>query len=119
MKKILLAISFIVFVSSISFAQVRAQTGVWNADKTISGYTLATGGEMERYQTIQITFPKPFNTKPEIQFSVTRYDGEGGVGARYDCKIISSYKGGFTLEIKTWGGTKIHLIGGTWMAIGE
>lgn len=121
MKKTLLTLSLflIMLISSTSIAQIKVQTGIWNADKTISNYSLAAGGEMERYVTLNITFPKPFNTKPEILFSVTRYDGEGSINTRYDCKVVSSHKGGFQLEIKTWGGTKIHLIGGNWMAIGE
>ncbi len=122
MRKHIFTISlfiFLIFASVSLNAQVRAQTGIWNADKTISNYSLAAGGELERYVTLQITFPKPFNTKPEIQFSITRYDSDANINTRYDAKIVSSYKGGFTLEIKTWGGTKINLIGGTWMAIGE
>jgi hypothetical protein len=34
-------------------------------------------------------------------------------------KTVSVHKAGFTLEVKTLGGTKINLIGGTLMAVGE
>ena len=115
-----LALSVILLVAaSVSNAQMKVQTGVWNADKNISNYMLASGGDMERTLSLNISFPKPFNSKPEVIFSVTRYDGDANINTRYDLKAVSVHKGGFTLEVKTWGGSKINLIGGTWMAIGE
>jgi len=122
MRKHIFTISlftFLLFTAASLNAQVRAQTGIWNADKTISNYSLAAGGELERYVTLQITFPKPFNTKPEVIFGITRFDADANINQRYDAKITYVHKGGFTLEVKTWGGTKINLIGGNWMAIGE
>ncbi len=121
MKKTLLTLSLflIILISSTSIAQVRVQTGIWNADRTISNYMLAAGGENERSVNISVSFPKPFNTKPEVILSVTRYDGDANIGTRYEVKLVSVHKAGFTMEAKTWGGTKINLIGGTWMAIGE
>jgi len=115
-----LAISVMLLVSaSISNAQMKVQTGLWIADKNISNYTLAAGGEMERTVVLNITFPKPFTTKPEVNFSITRFDADTNINTRYDVKVVSVHKAGFMLNVKTWGGTKINLIGGTWMAIGE
>jgi len=112
--------AFLIFAAVSLNAQVRAQTGVWNAEKTtISNYSLGAGGEMERSVSLSISFPKPFNTKPEVILSVTRYDGDANINTRYDVKIVSVHKAGFKLEAKTWGGSKITMIGGTWMAIGE
>lgn len=121
MKKQLLTLSFflMLLLTGTSIAQLRAQTGLWNADKTISNYSLAAGGELERTVTLQITFPKPFNTKPEVIFGITRFDADANINERYDVKVTYIHKGGFTLEVKTWGGTKIQLIGGNWMAVGE
>ncbi|MCX6169303.1 MAG: H-type lectin domain-containing protein [Ignavibacteriales bacterium] len=115
-----LALSIMLLLTAAtSNGQMKVQTGVWNADKTISNYTLAAGGEMERTLLLNVTFPKPFTVKPEISFSITRFDADTNINTRYDVKVSSAHKAGFTLEIKTWGGTKINLIGGTWMAIGE
>lgn len=114
---VLLAVIFL--TSSVSTAQMKAQTGIWNADKTISNYMLAAGGDMERTLRLSVTFPKPFDSKPEVIVSITRYDGDANINTRYDVKVVSVHKAGCTLEIKTWGGTKINLIGGTWMAVGE
>jgi len=115
-----LAISIMLLVSaSISNAQMKVQTGLWIADKNISNYTLSAGGEMERTVVLNITFPKPFVSQPEVSFSITRFDADTNINTRYDVKVVSVHKAGFTLNVKTWGGTKINLIGGTWMAIGE
>ena len=122
MRKISFTLALIVallLTVSVSNAQMKVQTGTWNADKTISNYMLAAGGDMERNLTLSVTFPKPFIAKPEVIVSITRYDGDANVNTRYDVKVVSVHKAGCTLEIKTWGGTKINLIGGTWMAIGE
>lgn len=115
-----LAISIMLLISaSISNAQMKVQTGLWIADKNISNYTLAAGGEMERTVVLNITFPKSFTTNPEVSFSITKFDADTNINTRYDVKVVSVHKAGFTLNVKTWGGTKINLIGGTWMAIGE
>ncbi|MHB8907112.1 MAG: H-type lectin domain-containing protein [Melioribacteraceae bacterium] len=50
---------------------------------------------------------------------MTRFDADTNINTRYDVKVVSVHKAGFTLNVKTWGDTKINLIGGTWMAIGE
>ena len=122
MRKHIFTISlftFLILAAASLNAQVKVQTGIWNADRTISNYMLATGGENERSVNISVSFPKPFNTKPEVILSVTRYDGEASIGTRYEVKLLSVHKAGFTMDVKTWGGTKIYLIGGTWMAFGE
>lgn len=111
--------AFLILATASLNAQVRAQTGIWNADRSISNYMLAAGGENERSATISVSFPKPFNTKPEVILSVTRYDGDANINTRFDVKLVSVHKAGFTIEAKTWGGSKINMIGGSWMAIGE
>jgi len=121
MKKTAVAIvALVFFFSSHSlFAQLKVQTGVFNADRNISNYMLAAGGDMERTQLISVTFTKPFTKTPDIQLSVTRLDEDRGSNTRYDIKVVNAHKAGFTIEVKTWGGSKIYLIGGTYMAIGE
>ncbi|OGU68695.1 MAG: hypothetical protein A2499_16605 [Stygiobacter sp. RIFOXYC12_FULL_38_8] len=121
MKKSLVAIVALVFFfgSHTLFAQMKVQTGVFNADKNISNFMLAAGGDMERTQQISVTFPKPFTKTPDIQISVTRIDQDRGNNTRYDVKVTNAHKAGFMVEVKTWGGSKIYLIGGTYMAIGE
>jgi len=122
MRKHILTISlftFLILAATSLNAQVKVQTGTWNANRTISNYMLAAGGENERSVNISVSFPKPFNTKPEVILSVTRFDGDANINTRYEVILVSVHKAGFTMEAKTWGGSKINLIGGTWMAIGE
>lgn len=121
MKKSLAVFIVIVFFlgGQSLFAQLKVQTGVFNADKNISNYMLAAGGDMERTLQLSITFPKPFTKTPDVQLSVTRLDEDKSSNTRYDIKVIAVHKAGFSMEVKTWGGSKIYLIGGTYMAIGE
>jgi len=112
-------LAFFVLAATSLNAQVKAQTGVWNADRNTPNFLLGAGGEAERSVYINISFPKPFNTKPEVILSVTRYDGDANINTRYDVKITSVHKAGFSIEAKTWGGSKITMIGGTWIAVGE
>ncbi len=119
-NSVLFIIAFFFFfcVNSI-FAQLKVQTGIFNADSNISNYMLAAGGDAERVLQLNVTFPKPFTKTPEIQLSVTRLDQDKGNNTRYDIKVVSVHKAGFLMEIKTWGGSKIYLIGGTYLAVGE
>ncbi|MDP2036762.1 MAG: H-type lectin domain-containing protein, partial [Ignavibacteria bacterium] len=92
MKKTLVVIVALVFFfgSHSIFAQLKVQTGVFNADKNISNYMLAAGGDMERTQQISVTFPKPFSKTPDIQLSVTRIDQDRGNNTRYDVKVVNA-----------------------------
>lgn len=117
--KNLFFIIFLSFVFSIN-AQSFVQTGEFSVEKTkVSNYMLDSGSDQERVLQVNVTFPKPFNNKPEVMLSVTKFDGEKGINTRYSVKVLSVHKAGFTIEIKTWGGAKIYMIGGMWMAIGS
>lgn len=101
-------------------AQSFVQTGEFSVEKSkVSNYMLDSGSDQERIMQLNLLFPKPFNNKPEVMISVTKYDGEKGINTRYSVKVLSVNKTGFSMEIKTWGGSKIYMIGGMWMAIGN
>lgn len=123
MRKISFALTLLLVLlltASVSNAQLKVQSGTWGADKrTVPSYMLGAGGEVERSLTLSFTFTKPFIAKPEVIVSINTFDGDANINTRYDVKTISVHKAGFTVEVKTWGGSKINMIGGTWMAIGE
>lgn len=98
---------------------MKVQTGTYLADNRISNYSLAYGGELERTHEIFVRFQKPYLEKPEIITSVTVYDGSRDSNTRFEIKTKDVSKTGFTIVARTWGGTKIFAIGGTWMAIGN
>lgn len=117
--KSLILIIFFGLTLSIN-AQNFVQTGEFSVEKTkVSNYMLDSGSDQERLMQLNVLFPKPFNNKPEVMLSVTKYDGEKGINTRYSVKVLSVNKTGFSIEIKTWGGSKIYMIGGMWMAIGS
>lgn len=118
MKK--MSLILFVFISYSICAQSFVQTGEFSVERTkVSNYMLDSGSDQERTLQLNITFHKTFNNKPEVMLSVTKFDGEKGINTRYGVKVLSVSKSGFSMEIKTWGGSKIHMIGGMWMAIGE
>ncbi|MCX7874568.1 MAG: H-type lectin domain-containing protein [Melioribacteraceae bacterium] len=113
---------FILFISLFVNlnGQSFVQTGEFSVEKTkVSNYMLDSGSDQERTLQLNITFPKQYKNKPEVMLSVTKFDGEKGINTRYSVKLLSVHKAGFSMEIKTWGGSKIYMIGGMWMAIGE
>ncbi|MHB8907111.1 MAG: hypothetical protein ACYC6D_13405 [Melioribacteraceae bacterium] len=56
----------LLIAASVSNAQMKVQTGLWIADKNISNYTLAAGGEMERTVVLNITFPNPLQQSRKL-----------------------------------------------------
>lgn len=122
MKKSILIISafvFFLFASNTLFAQMEIQTGKYKFDPTISNFSLAYGGDQERVHLLTITFPKPFKTVPQVMIGVTKYDGDRSSNTRFDVSVTSVSKTTIQIQAKTWGGTKIYLLAGEWIAIGE
>ena len=96
-----------------AFAQM--QSGTFTFDKSTPEYTLDQN-KGDRVAQIEIAFPKPFDAKPEIVIAVSMLDASKDTNVRYAFKTIGVSRDGFTLQVKTWEDTKIHAIGGTWIA---
>jgi len=120
MKKLLFAVSVIFLFAALSsaLAQSKMATGKFSASSTSQGYTLDknTG---ERSHLIEITFPKPFDSKPTVVLGVTMVDADKGSNVRFSVEPVSISRDGFTVKISTWGDTKVYGLGGSWMAYSE
>ena len=114
MKSRLAYLVLAVFVLSFSaFAQM--QSGTFQLDKNTPEYTLDQNNG-DRVAQIEISFPKPFDAKPEIVIAVSTLDASKDTNLRFAFKTIGVSRDGFTLQVKTWEDSKIHAIGGTWIA---
>ena len=81
-------------------------------------YTLnANSGD--RTVTIQVNFLKPFENKPDVVVGISSIDVDKGTAVKYAVKPISVSRDGFTVEVKTWGDTKIYSVTGFWVAHAE
>ena len=108
---LLLAFAFV----ATSFAQEDVLSGKWKVNTSTPGYTLDKN-EGDRTVTIQVSFDKPFDTKPDVILGVTLLDAASKDNVRYNVAPISISRDGFVIKIATWSNSKISAIGGYWMA---
>ena len=118
MKKLLLIFVIVIITSGVDFGQTQVLSGNWGASSDSKTYTLNqnTG---ERSITVEINFLKPFKVKPEVLVGLSSIDVDKSTAVRYSVKAISVSRDGFTVEVKTWGDTKINSITGFWLAHAE
>ena len=118
MKKALLTLGLFLMVSAVAFSQSQVLSGSWGGNQETKYYTLHenTG---ERVFTVEVNFLKPFENKPDVVVGISSIDAVSGTNLRYSLKAKSVSRDGFTVEVKTWGDSKILSIGGFWVAHAE
>jgi len=114
-----LVLCFIIFCvfGSIAYSQ-EIQMGTFTYGATNEGYALHKGNG-DRMSTLEITFTKPFEVKPDVVINVNTLDAEKSTNIRFTLKAVSVSRDGFTIQVKTWADTQINLIGGTWIAVAQ
>ena len=115
MKNLLLTLGLFLMVSAVAFSQSQVLSGTWGGNSETKYYTLHdnTG---ERKFTVEVTFLKSFESKPDVVVGISLVDVDQGNAVKYAVKPISVSRDGFTVEVKTWGDTKILSIAGFWVA---
>lgn len=119
MKKVsLFAVLLFVAFTAFASAQTMVQSGMWSMDPSVAGYNLDknTG---ERTMTIDVEYPRPFDTKPQIVLTVTQIDADKDANQRFNVEAMSISRDGFTVKIRTWADSKVYSISGYWMAHAE
>ena len=118
MKKFLLTLGLFLVVSTVAFSQAQVLSGDWGGNSESKYYTLHdnTG---DRTFTVEVNFLKPFENKPDVVVGVSSIDAAPETNLRYSIKAKSISRDGFTVEVKTWGDSKILNIGGFWVAHAE
>lgn len=111
---------FLVFAALLAFAsfsvaQTDVQSGTWSVNPGNPGYSLDKNNG-ERTVTMDISFSKGFETKPNVILSVTQIDSEKDANQRYNVEAISISRDGFTLKVRTWADSKVFSLSGFWMA---
>ncbi len=118
MKNLFLTLGLFLMLSAVAFSQAQVLSGTWGASTDTKSYTLnANSGE--RIITIQVNFLKPFENKPDVVVGISQIDVDKSTAVKYAVKPISVSRDGFTVEVKTWGDTKIYGIYGFWIAHAE
>jgi len=115
MKKLLL-LSALFFVFTVTLSAQQVLTGTFRFDKKMADYTLDKESG-DRNVSLEITFAKPFETKPEVLVSVNYLDADKERNLRYEIKTLSVSRDGFSVQVKTWGDSRIYAIGGGWIAV--
>jgi hypothetical protein len=118
MKKFLLTLGLFFMVSAVAFSQAQVLSGSWGGNQETKYYTLHENSG-ERVFTVEVNFLKPFENKPNVVVGVSAIDAVSGGNLRYSLKAKSVSRDGFTVEVKTWGDSKILSIGGFWVAHAE
>lgn len=118
MKKLLLTLGLFLMISVVAFSQTQVLSGTWCANTETANYTLHQNSG-ERKITIEVNFLKPFENKPDVVVGVSALDADKNLNVRYSIAPKSISRDGFTVEVATWGDSKIYTICGFWVAHAE
>ena len=118
MKNLLLTLGLFLMVSAVAFSQAQVLSGTWGASTETKSYTLSANTG-DRTITIQVNFLKPFENKPDVVVGISSIDVDKSTAVKYSVRPISVSRDGFTVEVKTWGDTKIMSVSGFWVAHAE
>jgi sortase (surface protein transpeptidase) len=118
MKKLLFITAIFLMFSAVAFSQAQVLSGTWGASSDTKSYTLNSNSG-DRSITIQVNFLNPFENKPNVVVGISSIDVDKSTAVRYAVKAISVSRDGFTVEVKTWGDTKINSVTGFWVAHAE
>jgi len=113
MKKALFAALFLILSVGL-FAQ-QIESGVFDVSTSTKGYTLDKNSG-DRIFTLEVRFNKPFETTPDVTVGLNKMEFDKDSNARVDVQATAVSRDGFVLRIKTWGDTRVLVLGGGWVA---
>lgn len=113
MKKVLFAALFLILSVGL-FAQ-QIESGVFDVNSNTKGYSLDKNSG-DRIFTLEVRFNKPFETIPEVVVGLNKMEFDKNTNARVDVQASAVSRDGFVLRIKTWGDTRVLVLGGSWVA---
>lgn len=113
MKKALFAALFLVLSVGL-FAQ-QIESGVFDVNTNTKGYTLDKNSG-DRIFTLEVRFNTPFETIPDVIVGLNKMEFDKNTNARADVQATAVSRDGFVLRIKTWGDTRVLVLGGSWVA---
>ncbi|MCZ7601751.1 MAG: H-type lectin domain-containing protein [Melioribacteraceae bacterium] len=113
MKKVLFAALFLILSVGL-FAQ-QIESGVFDVNSNTKGYSLDKNSG-DRIFTLEVRFNKPFETIPDVVVGLNKMEFDKNTNARVDVQASAVSRDGFVLRIKTWGDTRVLVLGGSWVA---
>jgi hypothetical protein len=119
MKQLFIALALVVLFVAPMFAQgsvevptQQIQMGTWAS----SGSSLSNGTG-DREMSVAVSFPKGFKVKPDVMVAITMIDADKSDNVRVNVTAEGAGRDGFTVKIKTWAGSKVNGVSGTWIAV--
>ncbi|PKL81374.1 MAG: hypothetical protein CVV24_15565, partial [Ignavibacteriae bacterium HGW-Ignavibacteriae-3] len=109
---------FLLFLFAAVAIQAQVQSGTYFFDKSSKNYTLGDN-EGKRIVEYEVTFNKPFETKPKVAIWASLLDASKSTQIRYSIEAKGVSRDGFVVLITTWGSTQLNGIGGYWIAEAE
>lgn len=113
MKKTLFAALFLILSLGL-FAQ-QIESGVFDVSTNTKGYSLDKNSG-DRIFTLEVRFNTPFETIPDVTVGLNKMEFDKETNARVDVQATAVSRDGFVLRIKTWGDTRVLVLGGGWVA---
>lgn len=113
MKKALFAVLFLILSVGL-FAQ-QIESGVFDVNSNTKGYSLDKNSG-DRIFTLEVRFNKPFETIPNVTVGLNKMEFDKNTNARVDVQATAVSRDGFVLRIKTWGDSRVLVLGGSWVA---
>ncbi len=119
MRNVMVAILFSVLC--LTGVQAHAQYmehGQFDVGVQTEGWTLHQGDGTRYYQLI-VTFDKPFESAPTVNYGVTGFDAATEKGLRLSVRVEKVTITGFVVKISTWQDSRVFSVSGNWLAIGK
>ena len=116
MKKNGIAVALLLLLTCGSALSQEVQSGAFSAGAGTPNYTLDKGSGPRTF-SIEVSYPKGFDVKPDILISVNSLDADASTNIRYEVVAKGISRDGFVITIKTWSESKIFNIGGSWLAV--
>jgi len=118
MNKLLLTLGLVFMISASAFSQAQVLSGTWCGNTEMKAFTLHKN-QGERKYTVEVKFLNPFENIPKVVVGISALDSDKGTNLRYAITPKSVSRDGFTVEVMTWGDTKIYNMCGFWVAHAE
>jgi hypothetical protein len=115
MRKLLLTVVVVLFACAYTYGQQVQSGSFFYSSAESKSYTLHAN-EGKRLVEYEITFVKPFESKPKVIVSTTLLDAVKSTQIRYSIRATGISRDGFVLLAEVWGDTQLSAIGGNWLA---
>lgn len=99
--------------------RLRIETGWKNFDRQTAGWDLHLGSQDINVFKHFVNFDPPFGAPPKVVVALKRFNLGSGTNPKVDVDAMDVTNSGFTIQIRTWDGSKLYDAGVTWVVLGN